>query len=824
MRATLAALAGLALLALAPPWAIADFKPDPASVQRYGPAYRFPQAGWIVLHVEGKPYDRGYQQGQLLAAEIAGYLRCFAATLTPKAPAEGWRNVRKMVNALFVRRFEKEFLEEMKGIADGATAAGARFDDRPVDLVDIVGLNCWPEIETLESALEATPTGLEGIRFPHQQPRAKPEPRPEHCSAFAATGPATADGKIVFGHITMFSLYPANFYNVWLDVKPAKGHRFVMCGYPGAIQSGMDYYINDAGLLIAETTIGQTRFDINGQTETSRIRQAIQYAGTIDEAVDILRKSNNGLYTNEWLLGDINTNEIALFELGTHKDRLHRSSKKEWIGGTEGFYWGCNNTKDIELRLECVASVEGRPANIVFHPSERDIAWQRLYREHKGKIDAGFGKLAFTTPPLAAFPSLDAKYTTSDLARQLKSYALFGPPLGRTWQPTVEQRHNFPEIKPLVSNPWTILHVNPPAKSPGESVAVDLPAINSHQGAEPHRTLLDVPAWHGTLLPATDGDIWLAAAFAEYQRYVAKEKSMRSQHDGKLTEANRDELAVDLFGWQSAYGCAVRKCGDTPLTQIKSDLTSDDWYRIASGKGVLALHALRGCLGDSLFEETMDSFGRKHAGKKVTTGDFQAHIAKTGKPFDAFVRVLHSNPLPAGAPVYAITSFHSEQEHTLIVYGTADEVPTNREAAQSLQKLLRESWQNHTVPIKSDKKVTDADLRSHHIVLIGRPDSNVLAERFRKQLPVTFGSHSFIAAGKTYANAGSAVIAAADNPLNPRYSLVLVAGLSAESTLAAPAKGFHGQRAAEVLVLPQSGRAQSLVVSGRQAGVESKQE
>ncbi len=257
---------------------------------------------------------------------------------------------------------------------------------------------------------------------------------------------------------------------------------------------------------------------------------------------------------------------------------------------------------------------------------------------------------------------------------------------------------------------------------------------------------------------------------------------MRRQHDGKLTEANRDELAVDLFGWQSAYLAAVRKVGDTPLTQIKSDLTSDDWYRIASGKGVLALHALRGCLGDPLFEETMDSFGRSHAGKRVTTAEFQAHVAKTGKSLDAFVRALHSNPLPAGAAAYTITSFHREQEQTLIVYGTLDEVPTNREAAHALQKALRESWQNHTVPITSDKQVTDADLRSRHVLLIGRPDSNALVARFRKQLPVTFGSHSFIAGGKTYANPGSAVICAADNPLNPRYSLVVVAGLCAEST------------------------------------------
>ena len=67
------------------------FRPDPASVQRYGPAYRYPQAGWIVLHIEGEPYERGYQHGRLLAPEIAAHVRCFAATQSPKAPADGWQ-------------------------------------------------------------------------------------------------------------------------------------------------------------------------------------------------------------------------------------------------------------------------------------------------------------------------------------------------------------------------------------------------------------------------------------------------------------------------------------------------------------------------------------------------------------------------------------------------------------------------------------------------------------------------------------------------------------------------------------------------------------
>src|SRR5207245_9726315 len=144
-----------------------DFQPDPQSVQRYGPAYRYPHAGWIVLHIEGEPYERGYQHGRLLAPEITAFLRCFATMQSPKAPAEGWKNTRSLVNALFVRRYGKEYLEEMRGIADGATAAGARFDNRPLDLVDVVGLNVWPEIDTLDSALQALPTGLEGQRFPH---------------------------------------------------------------------------------------------------------------------------------------------------------------------------------------------------------------------------------------------------------------------------------------------------------------------------------------------------------------------------------------------------------------------------------------------------------------------------------------------------------------------------------------------------------------------------------------------------------------------------------------------------------------------------------
>ena len=68
-----------------------EFEPDPASVTRHGPAWRYPQAGWHVVHIEGAPYDRGFQHGRLLAAEIVDYIESLAAIRSHSAPHEAWR-------------------------------------------------------------------------------------------------------------------------------------------------------------------------------------------------------------------------------------------------------------------------------------------------------------------------------------------------------------------------------------------------------------------------------------------------------------------------------------------------------------------------------------------------------------------------------------------------------------------------------------------------------------------------------------------------------------------------------------------------------------
>jgi hypothetical protein len=169
-----------------------------------------------------------------------------------------------------------------------------------------------------------------------------------------------------------------------------------------------------------------------------------------------------------------------------------------------------------------------------------------------------------------------------------------------------------------------------------------------------------------------------------------------------------------------------------------------------------------------------------------------------------------------GSP-YAIASFEDERDRTLIVYGTRDEEAANRETALALQERIRTHWSNQVIPMKLDRDVSDDDLRGHHLLLVGRPDTNRVVERFRDALPITFGWRSFTVRGVTYAHAGSAVLAATANPLNPRYSAVVLAGLSAEATTRTPDAVYEKDaQAADVLVLPHGGKHKAIVAPARE--------
>ena len=722
-----------------------DDWPIREAVQTFGPAYRYPSGGWIYLHIEGSPYERGYQHGHLMAREIPEYLARCAADLGSK---EQWDQYRTTANALFLRGFDREIMEEMSGIADGASDAGAKWRDRRIDLIDILVANVTVELGELSSAVSTTATGLEGLSLDKPAYAAgKRDLVLEHCSAFAATGSATRDGKMVIGHVTWWSLTLSEQTNVMLDIKPATGHRMLIQSYPGGIESGTDWYQNDAGVVLTETTINQTPFNVQGTPVAFRARMAIQYGGNIDEVVKQLGTRNNGLYTNEWLIGDAKNNEIAMYELGTNKTKLWRSSKNEWFGGTPGFYWGDNNAKDLAVLLENYPDPKGKPDYIPYTPGPRDLAWQNLYQSHVGQIDEQFAFLAFRTAPLVSSSTMDAKVATADMANRMMVWAEIGKPNQR--ERLAPPQSSYEKNDGQYPSGYVLLRAEE-----SDSLRAAIHENEKDRLAGKKKSDANLPAkpaslkdrlWKGWLLPASDADTWFVAGSAAYYDLL------ESNDVEKRMSTERARYRGLKLGLQNA-------------------MTN---FQLERAKGVLFLDSLRRKMGDDAFLKLMSDYFAANTTKAVTA---QSFLDKAGVRFD-FAE-------PADGPAYLTSDINRRLASAVIVYGTVREAGANRYAAEQMQVRFLDRYESE-VPIYKDFEVSDDLLRHRDVVFVGRPETNSALAAWATKLGVSYHGASFSIDGEVHASEREALVYAAKNPLDASHMVMTVAGNDALRTVKA---------------------------------------
>jgi hypothetical protein len=136
--------------------------------------------GWLHVTVQGTPFERGFQHGYLTAAEFAEAIRVYSAMTLETTGFDYSFFVDKAVE-LHKDKITPELLDEMAGLAAGYSKAGV-----PTTVDDIVGWNAWTEL-----------TGYWWPTVASQYAAAAPSgTRKSHCSAFIATGSATADGRI----------------------------------------------------------------------------------------------------------------------------------------------------------------------------------------------------------------------------------------------------------------------------------------------------------------------------------------------------------------------------------------------------------------------------------------------------------------------------------------------------------------------------------------------------------------------------------------------------------------------------------------------------
>jgi hypothetical protein len=317
--------------------------------------------GWLFVHLEGAPATIGFQHGYLLSAEIREAFKRVRLSMTHDS-GKSYAFIRKAAREVFWPRVEREYREELQGIAAGLKARGVK-----LDLWDVVAMNASME--------------LAGYYLPWLAEFKGRGTAPDRCSAFVATGSYTRDGRPIIAHNTWSGYLDGSFWNIIFDIVPTRGNRILMDGYPGLIHSGDDFGINSAGLMITETTISQFHgFDPKGIPEFVRARKAMQYASSIDDFARIMREANNGGYANNWLVADRKTNEIASLELGLKNVNLWRKR--------DGYFVGANFPVDPKLARE-ETTFKDDPAT---SPSARRRRWESLMAEYKGRIDVETGK------------------------------------------------------------------------------------------------------------------------------------------------------------------------------------------------------------------------------------------------------------------------------------------------------------------------------------------------------------------------------------------------------------------------------------------------
>jgi len=619
------------------------------TVRWFGPAFRYTDKGWIFVHIEGKPYQRGYQYGYLLAKEISAYAEKLSIVSDQDKPASGWQHLRTLTDALMLRKYDPEYLEEMKGIADGAAKAGAMISKRPVEFLDIVTLNSVVDIGQMSEGLSRSAHPLSGRSFSVEEEEANMAERLHKCSSFLANGPATKDGRIVFTQLFMWSGYTGVHWDVICDVVPESGHRLVYETFPGGIHSGADFYINDAGIMIGETTVAQTPFESAGSPQSSRIRKAAQYSSTINDVVKTLTTDNNGLYTNDWLIGDVKANEIAILLLGTKKHKLWRSSNGEYPGGTEGFYWSVNNAKDPEVRKEYIPDAQNAPFDLAYSPSNRDLAFYDYYKKEKGKIDAISAVNAIATSPINRPHACDGKVTTSEMAEKLMFLAHYGKVTLREKFPDKNSRRmpDLPGAIPhltlghSVINPLFVTEELKKRRRAAVSEAPN-PSDDFSDTADVYkfdRKLL----WGNTVFPASDADNWFVSGTASYWK-------MLSGLPADL-KAAAPALADQLGEMNCRLLYTTGREGS--LAPLGAARVYDRYgnYLVPRIRGTYLLHQLRLLLGNDVFSKVMTGVHSEFREKPMTTEAFISKAeALAARPLRSFVmQWLERDDLPSPA-------------------------------------------------------------------------------------------------------------------------------------------------------------------------------
>jgi len=215
-----------------------------------------------VVKVEGKPYEKGLQQGERVAEMIAGNVAAVRKSVVESGlREERYRRVMEE-NLRYVGSVEPAMVEEMRGIADGGRI--------PFNDVALINIPAYFMLDII----------------------------PNECSSFLARGGATLDGLT---YMAKNRDMRTDVQQIVLERREADGSAIVETNGAGILTyPGMG--ISSRGLAVTTTGAWSKKIPVD-MADSARthllinIHSILERCATVEEALDFLRKTRrmNGL-------------------------------------------------------------------------------------------------------------------------------------------------------------------------------------------------------------------------------------------------------------------------------------------------------------------------------------------------------------------------------------------------------------------------------------------------------------------------------------------------------------------------------------------------
>ncbi len=322
-----------------------------------------------VVIVSGADYEMGYQYGQQAGHAIEKSKESKWASALKTFTRDQVLHAIK-ANQHYIKEYTPELIDFMKGMSDGAAAAG-----NAVSYADVLLINCTlPKPET-----STYPEGAEKDTLP-----------PKKCSVCSAWGSCTKDGQVI-GVDTLDTSELLN--GVLIVAFPDKGNNY-MCG-ADAGEVGDHFLMNNRGLFIGNSGGGGSPRDMDnnyGISWSCSLPYLARFAASAVEARDMITKWQINIPENFHFV-DVKGGAFVV-----EKSAAIQSVRQPGDFGEEDFLFSTNNYLSDKMKVTKKGGFIKKHGGYGAYSAPRNLMlWDMLHNYH-GQVDVEFMKMLLRFP------------------------------------------------------------------------------------------------------------------------------------------------------------------------------------------------------------------------------------------------------------------------------------------------------------------------------------------------------------------------------------------------------------------------------------------